>query len=69
MIAAAALVASLKSLQRTRPGWSDEKETHLRGGERRLPPLAGPSPPLLPDLPSPSLPAQGGEGARERRLN
>ena len=25
-------------------------------------PLAGPSPPLLPDLPSPSLPAQGGEG-------
>jgi len=28
-----------------------------------------PSPPLLPDLPSPSLPAQGREGARERMLN
>jgi hypothetical protein len=35
-------------------------------GNIRLPPLAGPSPPLLPDLPSPSLSAQGGEGARER---
>jgi len=41
-------------------------ERHLGRYVRYPPPLAGPSPPLLPDLPSPSLPAQGGEGARER---
>jgi hypothetical protein len=38
------------------------KETHLRGGHD-CPPLTGPWPPLLPDLPLPSLPAQGAKGA------
>jgi hypothetical protein len=62
---AAALLASLKSLQQARPGWSTEKgEPSARG--HRLPPFTGPSPPLLPDLPSPTLPAQGGEAAGER---
>jgi hypothetical protein len=39
-----------------------------RSGARKhqSPPLAGPSPPLLPDRPSPALPAQGHEGGRER---
>jgi hypothetical protein len=36
------------------------KRRPLRGGEQIAP--ITPSPPLLPDLPSPSLPAQEGEG-------
>jgi hypothetical protein len=66
--AEAASVASLKLLQRTRRGGRLKKETRLRGGHR-LPPLAGPSPPLLPDLPSPSLPAQGGRRGQGPMLN
>ena len=58
-----AAVASLKTLQRTRRGGRLKKETRLRG--HRLRALAGPSPPWLPDLPSPSptcLRGRGGQG-------
>jgi len=61
----AALVASLKSLQQARRGLSAEKgDPPLRGGQdcRPLLPFGHPRspwPPLLPDLPLPSLPAQG----------
>ena len=59
---AAALVASLKSLQQTRRGVVGvKKETHLRGGHRLLPYLA-PRYPWLPYLPSPPLSAQGAKG-------
>jgi hypothetical protein len=57
-------MASLKSLQRMRRGGRLKKETRLRG--HRLPPLAGPSPPLAPRSTLAILPTQGGEGGRER---
>jgi hypothetical protein len=60
-----AAVVNVPTDQQTRRGWSGEKRRPICG-ERRSLPLSHPSPPLLPDLPSPSLPAQGGEGGRER---
>jgi hypothetical protein len=63
--AAAGLVAFFEIAAADKAGVVAEKGNPPARG-RRLPPLAGPSPPLLPDLPSPSLPAQGDEGGRER---
>ena len=53
-----------RGLAAHKPVVGEKGDPPARG--HRSPPLAGPSPPLLPDLPSPSLPAQGGEGHKER---
>jgi hypothetical protein len=58
-------VTSLKSLQQTRLGRSAEKGDPPAGDTDCWPSLALRDP-WPPDPPSPSLPAQGGEGARER---
>ena len=62
---AAALVAPLKSLQQPRRGWSGEKGDPIVRGTS-IAALAGPWPPLLPDLQLAIPTRPRGEGAKER---
>src|SRR5258708_36255616 len=64
---AAALLASLKSLQQTRRGWSGEKRRPICGERRSLPlsPLRHPCYPINPRHPY----GPRARGGRERRLN
>jgi hypothetical protein len=63
---AVALVASLKSLQQASRGWSGEKRRLICAEDVDGCPSRALRDPCCPDLPSPSLPAQGPKGARER---